>query len=150
VLHKNAIFAQDRSTAGKALSAWEGGNPASCFFGIWLILNKLPEILTGTESVSKLEGNAVLTHFAKDGEQVGNAEQFADLLAEVNEFKARAGTFGGDVEPDKCAKTHAVDVLQLSEVEDDSLALWQQLPDAMVENVANAEDQASAAAHKDG
>jgi hypothetical protein len=93
------------------------------------------------------ELDAVFTDDGEDVEEVGEAEEVANLLAEVGEFEATAGVFGGDVEADEGAESHAVSVGEVGEVEDDALVIGEEGANAVEEDVGDAGDEPAVAAH---
>src|ERR1700676_3622843 len=54
--------------------------------------------------------DAVFADDCKYRQKIRDAENFADALTEVNELEIAAGRFGGYVEPDDHADSHAVHV----------------------------------------
>ena len=86
--------------------------------------------------------------FADDGEDlehVGEAEEVADLLAEVHEFEAAAGGFCGDVEADEGAEAHTVGVFEVGEIEDDAFGGGDEFGDGGVEDAGGSGDEAAVA-----
>ena len=87
---------------------------------------------------------------SSDLEEVGEAKEIANLLAEVGEFEAASGGFGGDVEADEGAETRAVSVLEIGEVEDDAFFFGNEGANAPGKNVGGARHQLAVTANKDG
>lgn len=72
-----------------------------------------------------------------------------ELLAEVHEFEAAAGGFGGDVEADEGSEAHAVSVLDVCELEDDAGAAGDEFADGGVKDVGGSGDEAAVADDED-
>ena len=90
--------------------------------------------------------------FADDGEDIEEMrepEEIANLLAQVDEFEARSGGFGGDVQTNESAKARAVGVPEIGEIEDDALVARDEGANAVEENIGDAGDQLAVAAHND-
>ena len=92
----------------------------------------------------------MLADDGEDAEEVGDAEELADALAEVVELKGAAGGLGGDDQAHEGAEAHTVDVGEVGEVEDDSLVVCHQLADAGVEVAADFGDEAAVAVDESG
>jgi hypothetical protein len=80
---------------------------------------------------------------------MGEAEEVANLLAEVDELEAGSGGFGGDVEANEGAEAHAVGVADVGEVEDDALVVRNEGANAVEENIGDAGDELAVAADDD-
>jgi hypothetical protein len=102
------------------------------------------------EGASKLWGNAFFAHIAEERKKMGDSEEFADLLAEIDELQAGATGFCGDVEPDKSAETHAIDRGKVSEIEDDALVIGNERLDFRIEVVGDAGIEAAVTVHDGG
>ena len=85
----------------------------------------------------------------EDVEEVGDAEEVLQLLAEVHQFEGDAGGFGGGVEADEGAEAHAVCVGDVFEFEDDALAVGDEFSDGGVEDVGGSGDEAAVADDED-
>src|ERR1035438_9023529 len=112
----------------------------------------MPAMLAGTVSRCKwncCEGRTGESHeldavFANDGEDVqhiGDAEEVSNLLAQVDEFQTATCGFGRDVEASHGAQAHAVGMLEIGEVENDSAAVGNQLHDLGGEDVGGSGDE---------
>ena len=59
----------------------------------------------------------------KDGEKVGEGEEFFNSLAEMDEVELAAGGFGRGVEADQSAESHAIHVGEVAEVKNDAFGV---------------------------
>lgn len=84
----------------------------------------------------------------EDIQETGDAEEFADAFAEVDELEGAAGGPGRGVEADESAEAHAVHVGHVAEVEDELFDFGEELLDRVVELIGDAGDQPALA--KDG
>ena len=75
------------------------------------------------------ELDAVFADDGEDREEAGEAEQVANLFAEVDEFEAAACGLGRDIKADESADAHAVGVLDIGEIEDDAFGGGNQVDD---------------------
>lgn len=95
------------------------------------------------------EFDAGFSDYREDVEEVGDAEEVLELLAELHEFEAAAGGFGGGVEADEGAEPHAVRMLYVGELDDDALAVGDEFADGGVEDVGGSGDEAAVADDED-
>jgi hypothetical protein len=93
--------------------------------------------------------DAILADDREDIEEMGEAEEIANLLAEVGEFEGRSGGFGGDVETDEGAEARRVGVAEVGEVEDDALVVRDEGANAVEENIGSAGDELAMAVDND-
>jgi hypothetical protein len=94
---------------------------------------------------SELDCDALFTHIAEERKKIGDSEEFADLLAEIDELEAGASGFCRCVEADKSAESHAVDGGEVSEIENDALVIGNERMDSGVEVIADAGVEAAVA-----
>lgn len=91
--------------------------------------------------------NAALADNDEDIEEVGDAEEVANLATKVGEFETAAGGFGRDIEADEGADAHAVGVLEIGQIEDDTLMAGQQRANAGEEDGGGTSDKPAVAMH---
>src|ERR1039458_8116468 len=106
-----------------------------------------PEGRLACQTAPLHELDAAFADHGEDVEQVGEAEQVANLLVEVHQLQAATGGLSRHVKPHQRAQSHAVRVLQVGEVEDDSLELRDQRGDFAAEHLGDARDQPAVAVH---
>jgi len=96
-------------------------------------------------ATSEPRRDALLAHVAEDRQKMSNAQQFANLLAEIDELDAAAGVLGRDMEPHQGAESHAVDEGEIGKIKHNALAAGNQFTHLVQEKVAHAYNQPSVA-----
>lgn len=94
--------------------------------------------------------DVVLANNGECRQEVGESQEVTNLFADIDELEGAACRFGGDVEADERAETHAVHAGEVGQVEDDSFRAGDELADVGVEIVADSGDQFAVAFHYDG
>jgi hypothetical protein len=93
--------------------------------------------------------DAILADDREDIEEMGEAEKIANLLAQVSELEAGSGGFGSNIEANESAEAGAVGVPEIGEIEDDAFVIRNERANAVEEDIGDARDQLSVAAHND-
>jgi hypothetical protein len=86
-------------------------------------------------SLQWLHPDIVFAGDREGGQQVGEDEEIANLLAEVAELEGGSATFCMDVEADEGSESHGIHVGEVGEIEDDVLMDGHELGDRSVEEV---------------
>ena len=103
------------------------------------------QILLGEEVVEGFYGGEFVVFDVKDGVELGDVEDVANFLGEVEEFEFAAGVAGGGEGADEFSHPRAVEVVNGGEVEDDLLfAVGEEVADGGAEFADfGAEDEAA-------
>ena len=130
---------------------------ARCFWGSMVMVYpgkgivKITTLLLGG-SVLQEEGarlhdfDAVFADYSEHVEEVGEAEKGANLLAQIDKFKAGAGGHGCDAETHQGSEAHAVGVLQIGETEDNAAVIRKEGTNLGEEDIGSAGDEPAVAA----
>src|SRR5580704_8777070 len=95
----------------------------------------------------ELRPDALFAHIAEERKKMGDAEEFADLFAEIDELDAGASGFCRGIEADKRSEAHAVDRSEVGEIENDALVIGNEGMDFCIEFVADPRVESAVAMH---
>ncbi len=94
-----------------------------------------------------LEPYAVFADDGEYGQEIGEAKELANPLANVEELHLASGGAGRGVKTDEGAEAHAVHAGDIRQVQHDSFGGWDDWADLGVEDVRQLRDQLSVASH---